>query len=234
MCVLRGGRGVAHPGVQHRACALPSKLILLPPFTCSPGIPGGPGGPGTPGGPCGREEVISPGRKLCPVAGGSSVRAGKLRGAGGQEEKQRRQATHTCGPGCQELPIQSPGAPWVGVGVAKGERLQATSTPSAGLRAEAAGWGAKPCGAFACWAVAGSQASPPGRGEGAQHHLPACRRRPSLLGGDRSTPQAGPEKTRAFVRGGARREDLLETDSWGVAQAHGMERPGLTSRTCLL
>lgn len=75
------------------------------------------------------------------------MRVGKPRGAGGQEEKQRRQATHTCGPGCQELPIQSPGAPWVGVGVAKeGERLQTTSTPSAGLRGEAAGWGAKPRG----------------------------------------------------------------------------------------
>ena len=128
------------------------------------------------------------------------MKAGKPRGAGGQEEKQRRQATHTCGPGCQELPIQSPGAPWVGVGVAKGERLQATSTPSAGLRGEAAGWGAKPCRALECWAVAGSQASPPGWGEGSQHHLPACQRRQGLLGRDRSTPQAHPEKTGAFVR----------------------------------
>lgn len=91
---------------------------------------------------------------------------GKPRDAG-RQERQRRQATHTCGPGCQELPIQSPGAPWVGVGVAKeGERLQATSTPSAGLHGEAAGQGAKPWGALACWAMAGSWASPPGWGEG--------------------------------------------------------------------
>lgn len=101
-------------------------------------------------------------KKALPHHWGQHVRVGKPWGAGGQVEKQRRQATHTCGPGCQELPIQSPGAPWVGVGVAKeGERLQATSTPSAGLHGEAAGWGAKPYRALVCWAMARSQASPP-------------------------------------------------------------------------
>lgn len=63
---------------------------------------------------------VGGGGELSATMDGSSVRAGKPR----QEARQRTQATQTCGPGCEELPIHSPGAPWVGVGAAKeGERL---------------------------------------------------------------------------------------------------------------
>lgn len=72
------------------------------------------------GDPVGEKTKSEWGRELPATMDGSSARVGKPR----QEARQRRQATHTCGPGCAELPIQNPGAPWVGVGAAKeGDRL---------------------------------------------------------------------------------------------------------------
>lgn len=142
---------------------MPPKLILFSPVYLQPRHSRGSWGSGNTRGTL-RERRHAQTRKKAPPHcwGRSEARVGKPRGAGGQEEKQRRQATHTCGPGCQELPIQSPGAPWVGVGgVAKeGERLQATSTPSAGLRGEAAGGPQSPGGPLRV-GLGGSGASPP-------------------------------------------------------------------------
>lgn len=158
---------------------------------------------------------------------------GKPRGAGGQEEKQRRQATHTCGPGCQELPIQSPGAPWVGVGgVAKeGERLQATSTPSAGLRGEAAGGPQSPGGPLRV-GLGGSGASP------------RLEEAPSTTHRHAGEDGVSPRGTGALpgltlerqepLSGEGQDGGPLESAVWEAAQALGMERPVFTSGTCLL
>lgn len=95
----------------------PQSLVLLPAIQAFRGDLVVRGHLGDPVG----EKTKSEGRRELPATmEGSSVRAGKP----WQEARQRTQATHTCGPGCEELPIHSPGAPWVGVGVAKeGERL---------------------------------------------------------------------------------------------------------------
>lgn len=99
--------------------------------------------------PEGEKKSSDPEESSAPSLGAAVLGRASL-GALADETRHRGDKRHTCGPGCQELPIQSPGAPCVRVGVAReGERLQATPTPSAGLRGEAAGQGA---GARASWA----------------------------------------------------------------------------------
>lgn len=127
-CVHRGtsalGSSMEEPQQLLGSCPPPQSLdslLVSSPFTCNPGIPGGPGGPGTPGGPCRREDKIR-GVEESSLPPWTAVVSWREKPR--QEARQRTQATHTCGPGCEELPIHSPGAPWVGVGVAKeGERL---------------------------------------------------------------------------------------------------------------
>lgn len=160
------------------------------------------------------------------------MRGGKPRGAGGQEETQRRQATHTCGPGCQELPIQSPGAPWVVVGVAKeGERLQATSTPSAGLRGAAAGGHRAPWGPCVLGGVGGGEAEPL---PGLEEALSVTHRHAGEDGvssrGTGALPGLTLKDRSLCQRREAGMEGLLETGTWAL----GMERPASKARTCLL
>lgn len=88
----------------------------LPSLTWRPGAPGGPGGPGAPGGPCN-----TPKHKWREAGGGGGrVRWWRVGGAGG---RRAAGAAPTCGPGCgcQDIPVQSPGAPW---GREKGKSVQ--------------------------------------------------------------------------------------------------------------
>lgn len=126
---------------------------------------------------------------------------GKPRGAGGQEEKQRRQATHTCGPGCQELPIQSPGAPWVGVGGRK-RRGEVTGNVHTKRRAAWGGsWrGTKPCGALACWAGGKRGLSPAGEALSTTHRH--AREDGVSPRGTGALPGLTLERQGVFVRGG--------------------------------
>lgn len=163
------------------------------------------------------------------MAGGSGVKVGKPRGAGGQVERHRRQATHTCGPGCQELPIQSPGAPWVGVGGRK-RRGEVTGNVHTKRRAAWGGsWlGTKPCRALTCWTMAASQASPPELGGKTLSTTHRHSREDGVSsGGAGALPWHTLKRQEPLSEGGQ------ETDIWEAVWALGMKKPGFKSRICL-
>lgn len=116
------GRGYSTLRGLHGARALPpATLPPKLPFS-SPPLPEAPASQGVqvvqehPGGPEGEEKESDPKESSVPPLGAAASGWTSHRVLADKWRRQRRQATHTCGPGCQALPIQSPGAPWVGVG----------------------------------------------------------------------------------------------------------------------
>lgn len=230
-CVC-AGQGSHTRGVGHGACALPPKLLLFSPVYLQPRHSRGAWWSGNTWGTLRERRHNQTQKKALPHCWGAGSGGWASRGALADKRRHRGDKRHTpAGPAARSCPSKVPEHPGWEWGVAK-ERLQATSTPSAGLRGEAAGGGAQsPVGPLR---VGLGGAGPlPGLGEA----LSATHRHagedwvssrgtgalPGLTLEDRSLCQR-----RAGVG------DLRGTGMWEAAPALGMERPGFKSRTCLL
>lgn len=205
---------------------------LLPRLPAAQAFQGGLVVRGHLGDPEGGKTSSDPEGSSAPWLGGRE-RRGPSRGALADKRRHRGDKRHTpAGPAARSCPskvLEHPGWEW---GVAKeGDRLQATSTPSAGLRGEAAAGGTEPRGAFACWA-GGERGLSPGWGRLSAPLTGMPEKMWSPLGGQEHSP-GSPWKTGLCQRRARMGEGgLLGTGLWEAAPALAMERPGLKPRTC--